>query len=199
MRFGLDIAQQRMDFGEVVARARFAEDLGFDGAWGFDHFQPMYGSGPGECFEGYTTLAALSGRNMRPVVSRVRLPPLFSRVIVPENSSNRLVTSWIGEPPRLPINLNSPATMRMPCDVAPSPEVLRVLEKMSGKRLVLASTVLSRTSAPPRSRWRKSPRNSTSRCAASARSTMPCAKWRDRILRVGRGGMKSPMTFSESG
>lgn len=61
MRFGLDIAQQRMPFQEVVARARFADEAGFDGVWGFDHFQPMYGEGPGECFEGHTTLAALSG------------------------------------------------------------------------------------------------------------------------------------------
>ncbi len=60
MRFGLDIAQQRLSFAEVVARARFAEALGFDGIWGFDHFQPLYGEGPGECFEGYTTLAALA-------------------------------------------------------------------------------------------------------------------------------------------
>ena len=68
MRFGLDIAQQRMPWSEVVDRARFAEALGFDGVWGFDHFQPMYGEGPGECFEGHTTLAALSG-----VTDRVRL------------------------------------------------------------------------------------------------------------------------------
>jgi alkanesulfonate monooxygenase SsuD/methylene tetrahydromethanopterin reductase-like flavin-dependent oxidoreductase (luciferase family) len=68
MRFGLDIAQQRMPWDEVVSRVRFAEDLGFDGAWGFDHFQPMYGEGPGEVFEGMTTLAALAG-----VTSRIRL------------------------------------------------------------------------------------------------------------------------------
>ena len=68
MRFGLDIAQQRMTFDEVISRAQFAESLGFDGVWGFDHFQPMYGEGPGECFEGVTTLAALSGNT-----SRVRL------------------------------------------------------------------------------------------------------------------------------
>jgi alkanesulfonate monooxygenase SsuD/methylene tetrahydromethanopterin reductase-like flavin-dependent oxidoreductase (luciferase family) len=60
MRFGLDLAQQRVTFAEVIARARFAEALGFDGVWGFDHFQPLYGEGPGECFEGYTTLAALA-------------------------------------------------------------------------------------------------------------------------------------------
>jgi F420-dependent oxidoreductase-like protein len=61
MRFGLDIAQQRMPWSEGAARARFADTVGFDGIWGFDHFQPMYGEGPGECFEGNTTLAAWSG------------------------------------------------------------------------------------------------------------------------------------------
>ena len=61
MKFGLDVAQQRMPWSEVASRARFADELGFDGIWGFDHFQPMYGEGPGECFEGNTTLAALSG------------------------------------------------------------------------------------------------------------------------------------------
>jgi alkanesulfonate monooxygenase SsuD/methylene tetrahydromethanopterin reductase-like flavin-dependent oxidoreductase (luciferase family) len=61
IRFGLDVAQQRMPWSELVTRARFADDSGFDGIWGFDHFRPMYGDGPGECFEGMTTLAALSG------------------------------------------------------------------------------------------------------------------------------------------
>ncbi len=65
MRFGLDVAQQRMPWDEVVRRVRLAEDLGFDGAWGFDHFQPMYGEGPGETFEGMTTLAALAGQTTR--------------------------------------------------------------------------------------------------------------------------------------
>ena len=68
MRFGLDVAQQRMPWEEVVRRVQLAEELGFDGAWGFDHFQPMYGEGPGEAFEGMTTLAALAG-----VTSRIRL------------------------------------------------------------------------------------------------------------------------------
>jgi alkanesulfonate monooxygenase SsuD/methylene tetrahydromethanopterin reductase-like flavin-dependent oxidoreductase (luciferase family) len=68
MRFGLDVAQQRMPWSELAARARFADALGFDGLWGFDHFRPMYGEGPGECFEGNTTLAALSG-----ITERARL------------------------------------------------------------------------------------------------------------------------------
>ncbi len=61
MEFGLDIAQQRMPWRESADRARFADELGFTGIWGFDHFQPMYGEGPGETFEGMTTLAAWSG------------------------------------------------------------------------------------------------------------------------------------------
>src|SRR3954470_17533012 len=75
MRFGLDVAQQRMPWDEVVSRVQFAEALGFDGVWGFDHFQPMYGEGPGEVFDGMTTLAALAG-----VTSRIRLGLLVTGV-----------------------------------------------------------------------------------------------------------------------
>jgi alkanesulfonate monooxygenase SsuD/methylene tetrahydromethanopterin reductase-like flavin-dependent oxidoreductase (luciferase family) len=75
MRFGLDVAQQRMPWDELVRRVQLAEELGFDGVWGFDHLQPMYGEGPGETFEGMTTLAALAG-----VTSRVRLGLLVTGV-----------------------------------------------------------------------------------------------------------------------
>lgn len=75
MRFGLDVAQQRVSWDELVRRVQLAEQLGFDGVWGFDHFQPMYGDGPGETFEGMTTLAALAG-----VTSRIRLGLLVTGV-----------------------------------------------------------------------------------------------------------------------
>jgi F420-dependent oxidoreductase-like protein len=75
MRFGLDVAQQRMPWDDLVSRVQLAEELGFDGAWGFDHFQPMYGDGPGETFEGMTTLAALAT-----LTSRVRLGLLVTGV-----------------------------------------------------------------------------------------------------------------------
>ena len=64
-----------MSWDELVRRVRLAEDAGFDGMWGFDHMQPMYGEGPGETFEGVTTLAALSG-----VTSRIRLGLLVTGV-----------------------------------------------------------------------------------------------------------------------
>lgn len=75
MRFGLDVAQQRMPWDELVRRVQLAEELGFDGVWGFDHYQPMFGEGPGETFEGMTTLAALAGQT-----SRVRLGLLVTGV-----------------------------------------------------------------------------------------------------------------------
>jgi alkanesulfonate monooxygenase SsuD/methylene tetrahydromethanopterin reductase-like flavin-dependent oxidoreductase (luciferase family) len=65
MRFGLDVAQHRLQWDELVRRAQLAEELGFDGVWGFDHFQPMYGDGPGETFEGMTYLAALASATTR--------------------------------------------------------------------------------------------------------------------------------------
>ncbi len=75
MRFGLDISQHRLEWDEIVSRTQLAEELGFDGAWGFDHFQPMYGEGPGNCFEGMTMLAALSG-----VTEKIRLGLLVTGV-----------------------------------------------------------------------------------------------------------------------
>jgi F420-dependent oxidoreductase-like protein len=75
VRFGIDVAQQRLPWDEIVRRVQLGESLGFDGAWGFDHFQPMYGEGPGETFEGMTTLAALAG-----VTSTIRLGLLVTGV-----------------------------------------------------------------------------------------------------------------------
>lgn len=75
MRFGIDVAQQRMPWDEIVRRVQLGEALGFDGAWGFDHFQPMYGDGPGETFEGMTTLAALAAHT-----STIRLGLLVTGV-----------------------------------------------------------------------------------------------------------------------
>jgi F420-dependent oxidoreductase-like protein len=75
VKFGIDVAQQRQPFDVIVDRVQFGEALGFDGAWGFDHLVPMYGEGPGECFEGMTTLAALAG-----LTSRIRLGLLVTGV-----------------------------------------------------------------------------------------------------------------------
>src|SRR5688572_12900260 len=104
MRFGLDVAQQRMPFSEVVSRVQLAEELGFDGAWGFDHFEPMYGDGPGEAFDGVTTLAALSG-----LTSRIRLGLLVTGVTYrhPSVFANQMVTIDHASGGRLELSLGA--------------------------------------------------------------------------------------------
>jgi F420-dependent oxidoreductase-like protein len=73
VRFGLDVAQQQVEWDELVSRTRFAEELGFDGAWAFDHFKAMYADPKGPCFEAWTTLAGLAA-----ATSRIRLGTLVT-------------------------------------------------------------------------------------------------------------------------
>lgn len=39
MRVGVDCSQHQLSWEALLDRVRFAEDLGFDGAWVFDHFR----------------------------------------------------------------------------------------------------------------------------------------------------------------
>jgi F420-dependent oxidoreductase-like protein len=75
MRIGLDVAQHHLTWEEVLERVRFAEDAGFDGAWVFDHFTPLYGASTGPCLEAYTLLAALAART-----TRIRLGALVTGI-----------------------------------------------------------------------------------------------------------------------
>jgi F420-dependent oxidoreductase-like protein len=75
MRLGLDVAQHQLLWTELGERVQFAESAGFDGAWIFDHFTPLYGDRNGPCMEAWTLLAGLA-----PLTSRIRLGVLVTGI-----------------------------------------------------------------------------------------------------------------------
>src|SRR5438046_2925463 len=75
MRIGLDGAQHQLLWPELAQRVQFAESAGFDGAWVFDHFTPLYGDRNGPCMEAWTLLAGLAA-----LTSRLRLGVLVTGI-----------------------------------------------------------------------------------------------------------------------
>jgi F420-dependent oxidoreductase-like protein len=60
VRFGIQTPQQHGSWQEVLSLWQNVDSLGFDSAWVFDHFIPIFSDPTGPCLEGWTTLAALA-------------------------------------------------------------------------------------------------------------------------------------------
>src|SRR5213078_1188172 len=65
VRFGISTPNQNVAWDDLLAAWKEAEALGFDSAWVFDHFIPIFGNQDGPCLEGWTMLAALAAETRR--------------------------------------------------------------------------------------------------------------------------------------
>ena len=59
IEFGIQTAPQHNTYDELLAVWQTAEREGFDHAWTFDHFIPIFSDPTGPCMEGWTVLTAL--------------------------------------------------------------------------------------------------------------------------------------------
>jgi F420-dependent oxidoreductase-like protein len=65
VRFGVQTAPQNCTWEELLALWEEIDSLGYDTAWTFDHFIPIFTDPNGPCLEGWLTLAALAARTRR--------------------------------------------------------------------------------------------------------------------------------------
>ncbi|MGE0824037.1 MAG: LLM class F420-dependent oxidoreductase [Candidatus Binatia bacterium] len=68
IRFGIQTPQQHGSWADMLSLWQEVDTLGFDTAWVFDHFLPIFSDPTGPCLEGWTSLAALAA-----VTKQVRL------------------------------------------------------------------------------------------------------------------------------
>ena len=60
IRFGIQTPQQHRSWPDMLSLWQEVDTLGFDTAWVFDHFLPIFSDPTGPCLEGWTALAALA-------------------------------------------------------------------------------------------------------------------------------------------
>jgi alkanesulfonate monooxygenase SsuD/methylene tetrahydromethanopterin reductase-like flavin-dependent oxidoreductase (luciferase family) len=189
MRFGIDIAQQRLEWDDLLERARFGEECGFEGGFGFDHFQPMYGEGPGNCFEGTTTLAALATATTRLrlglLVTGVtyRHPSLLAtQAITIDHASHGRLDMSLGaawaEPEHRALGFDFPSTARRFDLVEDALEIMTRL--MTGEKVSYAGKVVSLANAQVRPRPVQQPHPPIWIGANGPKRGLPtAAKWAD--------------------
>jgi F420-dependent oxidoreductase-like protein len=64
-RFGVQILPQHATYADIEAAWLDADALGFDSAFTFDHFMPIFSDPEGPCFEGWMLLSALAAKTER--------------------------------------------------------------------------------------------------------------------------------------
>src|SRR5438045_1858683 len=65
VRFGVQTPPQHVTYEQIVDVWKLADELGFDSAFTFDHFMPIFSDPNGPCFEGWSLLAALAAQTRR--------------------------------------------------------------------------------------------------------------------------------------
>lgn len=65
IRFGVQTPPQNTTWQELVATWKLIDAAGYDTAWTFDHFLPIFSDPSGPCFEGWIALAALASETKR--------------------------------------------------------------------------------------------------------------------------------------
>jgi alkanesulfonate monooxygenase SsuD/methylene tetrahydromethanopterin reductase-like flavin-dependent oxidoreductase (luciferase family) len=65
LRFGVQTPPQHVTYSDLVSVWQEADELGFDSAFLFDHFIPIYSDPNGPCLEGWTLLSALAVQTKR--------------------------------------------------------------------------------------------------------------------------------------
>jgi F420-dependent oxidoreductase-like protein len=65
VRFGIQTGQQSVEWPQMLDLWTKADAWGYDSLWAFDHFYPIFVDPKGPCYEGWTTLSALTQATTR--------------------------------------------------------------------------------------------------------------------------------------
>lgn len=93
IRFGIQTPQQHIPWPDILSLWQEIDTLGYDTAWLFDHFLPIFSDPTGPCLEGWTALAALAiaTRNvrlgLRSPATLTAIPPYWRKWQLPLISS----------------------------------------------------------------------------------------------------------------